>query len=214
MSEVVEKVKFKKALSVSEVENAKFKELNFTGEWLKAIGRPEKTGCWLIMGPPKNGKTTFCMMAAKYLAGFERVFYNSVEEGLSKTMQTAYKRVGMSEVAGQVLMQQDTIEEFEARLDAHKSPHFAFLDSVQFANLSIEEYKRFKEKYRNKILIYVSHVIGKQPDGSTAQFIMRDANVVCRVEGRRAFIETRYEGDGYIDIHKEFADKYWLGQSK
>lgn len=214
MNEEKAKIKVRRAFSVTEVLNAKFNELDFDSEWLKAIGRPEKTGTWIISGPTKNGKTTFCMMLAKYLTKFDRVYYNSVEEGLSKSMQTAYKRVGMKEVKGKVLMEKESLEEMEARLEAHKSPGFVFVDSIQFLNIKQDEYKALKEKFKNKIIIYISHVKGRQMDGEVAQFIMRDANVVIRVEGRRAFIETRYEGDGYIDVHKEYADRYWLGQSK
>ena len=43
-----------RAWSPTDIERAKFKELEFEGEWLKEIGKPEVTGRWVIIGPPKN----------------------------------------------------------------------------------------------------------------------------------------------------------------
>ena len=53
----------KRAYSVSNVMNAKFKTLPFDGQWLEAVGCPQLGGSWLIYGAPKNGKTSLAMQA-------------------------------------------------------------------------------------------------------------------------------------------------------
>ena len=205
-----------RAWSPTDIERAKFKELEFEGEWLEEIGKPEVTGSWVIMGPPKNGKTSFAMMVAKYMTNFGRVYYNSIEEGFSKTIQLAFKRVDMSSTKKKLILAQECFEQMYARLSRHKSPDIIIIDSLQFMELQFDEYKKLKEDFPNKIFIYISHVDGRKPDGKTAQRIWRDANVIARVEGRRAFIESRFEpqGKGYIDIDAEYANRFWQGQSK
>jgi hypothetical protein len=80
---------------------------------------------------------------------------------------------------------------------------------VQFAELTYVQYKQMKEGFPRKLFIYVSHIDGKQPDGRVAKRIMRDSNIVFRIEGHRAFPVGRYGGNGTIDIWAERANAYW-----
>lgn len=199
-----------RAYSVRNVLEAKFETLEFDGVWKEAVGCPELTGSWIIYGAPKSGKTSFAMMLAKYLTGFGKVFYNSTEEGLSRSIQAAYERVGMIEVSGKIILEKEAVGEMTRRLERGKSPNVVFLDSIQFAGLDFGEYKRLKSSFPHKLFIYVSHVQGKQPEGQTARKIWRDANVSFRVEGFRAFPTGRYGGGQYIDISGEKAAAYWI----
>ena len=198
------------ALSVSKVLSAKFHTLDIDGDWQAAIGQPELTGSWMIYGPPKNGKTTFAMMLAKYLSKYARVAYDSIEEGLSKTIQMAMERVNMKEVGGRVvLLDKEPFGELVKRLHRQKSPDVVIIDSVQFMDLRFDEYKRLKTAFPDKLFVYVSHVSGRQPDGQVAKRIWRDANVFFRIRGYRAFPTSRYGGGAYIDVWPEEAEKFW-----
>lgn len=200
----------KRALSIDNVANAKFKTLDFDGEWLQAVGKPELTGAWFIYGAPKHGKTTFAMMAVKYLSQFERCAYDSIEEGLSLSIQMTMERVNMKEVGGRVVfLDKMPINELCNYLKRHKSPNVVVIDSVQFAELTYVQYKQMKEGFPRKLFIYVSHIDGRQPDGRVAKRIMRDSNIVFRIEGHRAFPVGRYGGNGTIDIWAERANAYW-----
>lgn len=202
----------KRAYSVANVEDAKFKTLKFTGEWLAAIGEPELAGSWIIKGPPKHGKTSFAMMMAKYLTTFKRTAYDSVEEGLSLSIKAAFKRVKMSEVGKKIiLLDKETVPELIERLDKPKSPDIIFVDSVQFLELKFSEYKLLKSRYPHKLFVWISHVDGKNPDGNVAKRIWRDANVVFDIEGFKAFVTGRYGGDpdAEIIIDTNRAANYW-----
>jgi hypothetical protein len=199
-----------RAYSVQNVLDAKFKTLDFDGVWKDAIGCPELTGGWMIYGPPKHGKTTFAMMLAKYMTNFGRVFYNSIEEGLSLSIKLAYRRVGMNEVSGKIILEKESVSDLVARLKKNKSPRIIFLDSIQFAELKFSEYKDLKNAFPDKLFIYISHIEGKQPEGATARRIWRDSNVSIRVEGFRAFPIGRYGGGRYINISEEKATEYWV----
>ena len=76
--------------------------------------------------------------------------------------------------------------------------------------VTFKDYKMLKQRYPNKLFIYISHIDGKEPEGRVAKRIWRDANVVLRVEGYRAFPTSRYESKGTpIDISTELANQYW-----
>lgn len=203
-----------RAYSVANVYDAKFNVLEFDGMWRDAIGCPELTGSWFIYGPPKNGKTSLAMMAAKYLTNFRRVGYDSVEEGLSLSIREAMKRVNMQEVSTRfVLIGKEDVTELIERLAKHKSPDIIFIDSVQFLDLKFSEYKRLKAQFPQKLFVYISHIDGKQPEGATAKRIWRDANVVIRVEGFKGFPTGRYGGGEPIVVNDKLANEYWgLGQ--
>ena len=200
----------KRVYSVSNVLNARFRTMEFDGVWKDAIGCPELTGSWLIFGPPKHGKTSFAMMLAKYLTRFGRVFYNSVEEGLSRSIQMAYRRAGMEEVAGRIDLGEESIELMIKRLKRRKSAGIVFIDSVQFADMRFADYKDLKAALPRKLFIYLSHIRGVQPDGATAVKIWKDSNVAFKVEGFRAFPTGRYGGEGYIDVSERRAMEYWI----
>lgn len=198
----------RKALSVHNVLNAKFKTIKLQGIWRDAIGQPELTGSWIIYGAPKNGKTSFAMMLAKYLSNFKKVAYDSVEEGLSLTIKMAMERTEMLE-SDVILLDKEPIEELVKRLDKQRSPDIVIVDSVQFLELKFSDYKTLKSRYPHKLFIYISHVEGKQPEGNTARRIWRDANVAFRIEGFRAFPVGRYGGGEPITISETKANDYW-----
>jgi hypothetical protein len=201
-----------RAYSVKNVLDAKFKTLPFDGRWKAAIGTPELTGSWIVYGPPKNGKTSFAMMLAKYMTNFGRVLYNSIEEGLSQSVQSAYRRVNMDDVSGRIILEKELIDDMIKRLKKSKSPQIIFIDSVQFMEMKFSEYRDLKEMFPHKLFIYISHIEGKKPEGTTARRIWRDANVSIYIEGFRAFPVGRYNGEGYIDINKERAAEYWINK--
>ena len=204
------KKRIRRAMSVDNVMQSKYKTLPFEGKWKDGIGCPEITGSWVIMGPPKNGKTSFAMMLSKYLTNFLNGAYNSIEEGNSLSIQEAMKRVSMDEVSGKlVFLDKMPIEEMEEWLKMRNSPDFLVIDSIQFADMTWVQYKRLKECFTDKIFIFISHIEGRQPEGSVAKRIYKDANVTFMVEGFRAFPRGRYGGGASIDVSEELADAHW-----
>ncbi len=202
----------KRALSVNQIYSKKYKLFDFEGEWLDAFGTPERCGIWFIWGGSGNGKTTFTLQLAKYLANFGRVAYNSLEEGASHTMQEAFVKVGMKEVARKViLIEGESLEQMQERLDKHRSPDTYIIDSIQYAGLTYKDYIRIKEANRRKLIVLISHADGKQPAGRPAKRIMFDASLKIWVEGYRAISKGRYIGEngGIYTIWDEGAYRYW-----
>ena len=204
----------KRAYSIRNVLDARFKTLDFEGEWLAAVGRPELGGSWMIYGAPKNGKTSLAMKLARYLTRFCRVAYDSVEEGLSLSIQNCVKRTFGGESNQRfLLLNKESVEELTERLSRRSSPDVVVVDSVQFMGLHWEEYKQLKERFPYKLFIYISHVDGNLPEGRVARKIWRDADVYIRVEGFRGFPVGRYMGGEPIDVDAGLAERYWSMQN-
>ena len=215
MSEVeVRKVKKKRALTVRNVYDKKFKTITLTDKWQAAIGKPEFTGSWFIYGATKNGKTSFSMMLSKYLTSFGKVLYVTAEEGISLAFRETMVRHKMEEVEGNwfVFDRKDipNIMDLVPVLQRQRSPGIIFIDSVWFYRMKQTEYRKLKDLFPDKLFVYISHVNNNgDPKGATADEIWRDAMVYFKVKGFRAFPVSRYGGGEPIDIWSERAKEYW-----
>lgn len=201
-----------RALSVTEILNKNYKLFDFSGDWYEAFGHPERSGVWFIWGNSGNGKTSFVLSLVKYLAGFGKVAYNSLEESSSHTMQQAMLRAGMQDVAKRViLIEGESLEQMEIRLKKRRSPEVYVIDSIQYMGLDYERYKRLKEAHRGKLIILISHADGKNPEGKPAKKIMFDSSLKIWVEGYKAFSKGRYIGPngGTFTIWNEGSSEYW-----
>ena len=84
----------------------------------EAIGKAEIAGgAWFIYGPSKNGKTSMAMILAKALAKHRKVAYDSVEEGINKSLRMAVERHGLVEAGHNfVLLNREFFEDLVYRL--------------------------------------------------------------------------------------------------
>lgn len=204
----------KRALNIKDIVSYSPETLEFTGKWLASFGKPELTGSWIVWGNSGNGKTRFALQLAKYFSKFVKTAYDSLEEGLSLSMQQAILSVGMSDVSRKFLfLDKESIEELSNRLKKARSPKVVVIDSLQYTGLNYEAYKQLVQKHRNKLFIFVSHADGKEPKGNTAKSIRYDASVKVRVEGYRAFAMSRYGGGEPFTIWEKGAADFWLNDN-
>jgi uridine kinase len=199
-----------RAISVTELQNKKRKLLDFDGEFLQNIGRPELFGTWIVWGQSGSGKTTFVMMLAKYLTRFGRVCYNSMEEGDSHSMALTSQRVKMQEVKKKIIfLDNEQMPEMFERLRKHKAPQIVIIDSIQYSGMNYAEYKKMRAEFKKTLFIIISHAEGKEPKGKIASDIRYDAFVKIFVQGYKAFTASRYVEDGKpFVIWAKGADKY------
>jgi len=204
--------RIKRALSVDNVLRAKFTSFEFEGVWRRSVGCPERSGTWMIYGPPKNGKTTFAMQVARQLTQFTPVLYNSVEEGISLSIRHALEREFLPHVKPVnpfTLVDSESPEELTKRLLLRRSAGVVIIDSVQFWDIYFEHYKKLKKMFPSKLFIYISHQQGWTPQGAVARRIWRDASVVWHVDRFKAFPSGRYGGGEEIVISEERAKGLW-----
>lgn len=207
-----------RAISNKNVLTAKFEVADFEGEFLASFGRPELCGAWIIYGGSGCGKTTFVMQVCKYLTRFRRVAYNSLEQGLSLSLQKAWERVGMGEVGNRIiLLNKEQLKDLRVRLSKKQSPDIIVIDSVHYLRrFNMDQYQNLRDDFPNKLFIFISHESAGMPKGTMAQNIRYDSDIKIRVEGYKAFVTTRYEvaelGEGGADfvIWEQGAQEYWV----
>lgn len=207
-------MRLKRAYSPTDILNMNIPSLDFTGDWEASLGKPAKTGTWIIWGSSGNGKTSFVMQLAKYLCRFDKVLYDSLEESTGLSVQKSLKRHQMQEVSRKfVILDREPIDQLSERLSKRKSPGIVIIDSLQYSGLTYTSYRALKEKHPNKLLIFVSHAEGQRPEGRVGKKIEYDADVKIMVAGFRASCKSRFmdrPGVPYT-IWEEGAAKYTLG---
>ena len=207
-------MRLKRAYSPTDILNMNIPSLDFTGNWEASLGKPAKTGTWIIWGSPGNGKTSFVMQLAKYLCQFDKVIYDSLEESTGLSVQKSLKRHQMQEVSRRFLiLDREPMEQLSERLSKRRSPGIVIIDSFQYSGLTYASYRAMKEKHGNKLLIFVSHAEGQRPEGRAAKKVEYDADVKIMVEGFRASCKSRFMDKPGVPftIWEEGAVKYTLG---
>ncbi len=199
----------RKASSVKEILDTRFDVMPFSGEWKDSIGCPEITGSWIIWGNSGNGKTRFALQLCKYLTGFGKVAYNSLEEGVSESLRKALVETNMMDVSRRfMVLDRESIPDLIIRLKKRKSPKIICIDSLQYSDLNYSTYKELKEMFPDKLFIYISHADGKNPDGRVAKKVKYDSNVKIFVEGFQAQVTSRYGGGIPYIVWKEGYERF------
>jgi hypothetical protein len=195
----------KRLISIKEITQKKFEEIDLGCEFTEMIGKPTLSGTWMIFGKSKNGKTSFSLQLASRLTFFEKVLYLNVEERNSKAFQDGIVRNCQNIIESNIKFYTEivTINELISFLKRKKSPKIIFIDSLQFYGLLWSEYKELKKIFKNKLFIYVSHERQGMPDSSCAVKIMRDSDVIVRVEDFMGYPVSRYGGGETYVISKD-----------
>jgi hypothetical protein len=205
--------KINRAYSVSNVLSKKFNELEFSGEWEETLGKPDKAFSAIIVGGSGHGKTEAAIKLAKYLTNFGKVAYDSLEQGLSATIQSALIRNHMDTCGNSfMLLDREPFDELIIRMSKPKSPDFLFIDSVQYTRINKAQYYQLKELMlkKGKGIIWVSQAKGKEPKGAMADDIRYDVDLKLWVEGFKLFPDGRLNGGGEpFVIWAQRAAKYW-----
>ena len=199
------------ALSVQQCLLQKKPQFEVSEKWRAAAGDFEAGSVWMVWGGSSHGKTSFVLQLCKELCriGF-RVAYNQMEEGVAKSFTDAMMRAGMDECRRRfVVLNNAPMEDVAEWLKKRRTADALVIDSIQYSGMKYREYRAFRDTFRNKTLIVVSHADGLEPSGNTAKSIRYDASVKVRVEGYKAFITSRYGGGEPFTIWEEGAVKYW-----
>lgn len=207
----------RRAATSMQILNSRFEEIPFDGIWKELFGTPELSGCWIIWGESANGKTAFALQLAKYLCQYTRVAFDSIEEGISKSLRDAIEREEMIKARGRfIILDKEPIADLEQRLKRRKGPSVVIIDSIQYTGLNKLSAKELIDRHPTKLFIFTSHASGKYPDGRTANSIRYHSNVKIRIEGFRAFVQSRYGGnkERYYEIYTEGAMRYWSFSNK
>ena len=207
----------KRSLSAIQALAVRNKTLEVTPEWRGCLGDEiSRHGIVFIWGNSGNGKSSAVMAFAKMLTSAGKVLYVSKEEGYGLSFQNTLRRYSMQDCGARFqVIDKITLEELTVCLARPKSPEFVIIDSVQTMGIGSRQYKELRERFRNKLLVFVSQADGKKPASRPAVTMMYDADLKIWVEGHIAFSKGRFMGETkeYV-IWQEGADRYWEGRKK
>ena len=201
-----------RTLSAKQVLTIRSRTIAPAGIWADCVGQISRTGVVFFWGNSGNGKTSAVVSFCRELCRLGlRGLYLSKEEGVELTMQHTLRRYDMDEFGSRFQIDgRMDVDELDERLSKPRSADFAVIDSFQYTQMSYRDYIAFKERHRNKLLIFVSHADGKRPDGRAATKVMYDASLKIWVEGYKAFSKGRFIGPtGECTIYEEGARRYW-----
>ncbi len=200
-------MKVQRAHSYEDISSQKFKIIPIQKEWLGHLGEPQLGNShWLVYGESGHGKTSYVLQIVKMLTEFEKVHYNTLEEGMKQSFKLALKRNNMKIVASKFNFHQEDLEELTKRLDRRRQPKIVVIDSVQyfFRGKQLKHYFDFINKFQNTTFIWVSGADGKKPKGSIANDIYYDADIVINVKDFEAIVmKNRFEAYESRIIWKE-----------
>ncbi len=185
-----------KAIGIKAFLNKKFDVFDFEGKFLDSFGTPEKNARMIVYGSSGNGKTEFCIQLAKYLCNFGKVYYNSFEQGISKTLQDAILRNDLLEYEGKLLFgDKESYDEMTERLRKKSSPQIVFIDSRDYLNLTGEQFRTLMHNFPHKAFVVICWESNKKPKGEYAKAIEFMCDIKIRVSQFIAYPRSRFGGN-------------------
>ena len=186
-----------KSFSITTLEKKKFDTLEgLSNEWINTIGDVQSNLTMTIAGDSGHGKTTFALQLVKMLVEHGKVYYNSVEQGFSKSLQSGIEHAGLTSIEPKyknrvVFGDRDDFETMMEKLLTNKAK-FVFIDSVQYMNMTYHQYKRLIKTHPKKGFILISQLSGDKPKGAYAQDIEYAVDVKGYVKNGEFTCRSRF----------------------
>ena len=166
----------------SDVQRMKFDTLAFTGKWNEFFGNPENNFYCVIYSGFGQGKSTFAIQFANYLAkNFGATVYNSNEEGFSHTMKQKLDIVKEPISDNLLISDWKNFDELKKELRSRTSLKFVFVDSLDNAKISAENIKELRDMFPETSFITISQVT-KDGKMRGSNELAHDSDIVVQVE--------------------------------
>lgn len=192
-----------KFVSSSQLRRRKYKTFPFLGKWKEFFGQPSYRFHLAVHGLPGEGKSTFCIQFADYLAKeFGKVVYISGEEGLEMTLRD---KVINSRIDNPYLIFADIKSYDEIKTEIKSEYHFIFIDSLETFRIDPIKLKELKQLYPQSAFITISQ---STKDGNMrgSQEIAHDSDITVKVENGKAITKkNRFHKRG-MEFKIEFPD--------
>lgn len=185
--------KYKNSIDISTLLSMEFHTYGLSQPWVDAIGEVEKSFRMIIYGLSGSGKTTFAMYLCKELANHGKVYYNSIEQGKAKSLQSVANHCQMNEVPSgrMVIGDRDNYVQMLEKLKNNGS-RFVVIDSLDYINLTTEKYKELVKLFPRKSFIIVAWASGDSPKSQYAKAIEYMADIKTLVIKGVAHSRSRF----------------------
>lgn len=188
-----------RALTYADIEKRKFDLIEFDGEWLAHIGKPERSGSWIVYAESGNGKTSYAMKLAKYLTRFERIHYNTLEEGTKQSFKLAMERVNMKSVGNKFTYKSENYDKLVERLSKKRMPKIVIIDSLQyfFNDRTKNDYFKLLEMFPTTLFIFISHATGNVPRDQLGVTVKFHSDVKVHIDNFIAYSSGKNAASRY-----------------
>jgi len=169
-----------KIINSKDLATMDYKALNFRNKWNDLFGYPSINFHCVIHGMSGEGKSTFAIQFANYLAqNFGSVIYVSGEEGFNKTLKDKFMN---NHATSDDLYIADlrTYEDITKEIPPNDY-NFIFIDSLDTMKIDAEKMKKLRELYKTTALITISQ---STKDGKMrgSYEIVHDSDIAVCVE--------------------------------
>lgn len=194
-----------KIISATELASQKYDALNFKGLWREFFGLPSLNFHILIHGNSGEGKSTFCLWFARYLAEKHgSVLYVSGEEGVNKTFhdKLIYCK---AEVDDLHILDVRTADEFMQEVNPNEF-HFIILDSLHDMEIDARKLKVIFERYKNTAFICIDQnnkkgeLLGANEKKHICDTVVNVKNYIAETT------KNRFKAKGMIFKTEDFQD--------
>ncbi len=169
-----------KVINSMELQQMEFSVLDFRDRWQYFFGYPSVDFHCIIHGMPGEGKSTFAIQFAKYLAeNIGRVVYISGEEGFTKTLRDKF--MNNNGISGYLdIADLRTGEDILATIPPDEY-NFIFIDSLDNMRIDAEKMNKIRDQYKNSALITISQ---STKDGKIrgSNELVHDCDISVKVE--------------------------------
>lgn len=174
-------------VSTTDFVNARFNKMGFTGRWLSLVGDPCEDFKMMVYGSAGNGKSTFCLLFAKYLSQSlgKKVLYIASEEKFGYTLQEKIERLNVANdnfyIAERIPLD---LGEYDV----------VFFDSVNDLGIEPDELNEITEGIAS-VAIFQCTKDGDYKGGSEFK---HDSDVVIKVENMTATVDSKNRFGGIV----------------
>lgn len=191
-----------------QIKEQKEELLELDGEWKTAFGNCDRNGkSWLIFGPEKHGKTTFCLLLANYLARNEKVMYISAEQGTGYEYKEILIRLNITN-QNLISYEYAPIQQISDFLKKRYAPRIVFIDNltVYMDEFRVPDYDKLIKAHPKKLFIFVAHTDNKgEPYLQVGKTIRKLASKVVEIKGLMAYVGGRVNNTHGLIINEEKA---------
>jgi hypothetical protein len=191
--------KSKNVVSSIDLVKMDYKQFDFQERWLDFMGNPAINFFAAIHGKAGEGKSSFAIQFANYLAGFGKVIYISGEEGFSKTFKDKFERL-VATAPNLFVADLRAFQEIKAELRKN-AYHFIIIDSLDTLKIGPDEMKQLRQMLPNNAFITISQ---STKDGKMrgSNEIIHDCDIVIQVaDGAATTTKNRFlERDRVFEV--------------
>jgi hypothetical protein len=175
-------------MSLQDFQKIEFNNLEMSEEYKNLFGNPPENFNMLVYGESGNGKSTWSINFAEYLANNHgKVLFNSSEEGLGETL----KRKLVDKKSQHLdLSQCKNFESLKGILPKKGKYRFVFIDSINDMNLTVKDLKELRAMDENRAIIFIMQATkGGEYKGDSG--FRHEADYVIKLENYNPICEKQ-----------------------